>query len=200
MPTGYTADVQSGKVTSFREFAANCARAMGANILMRDDPADAPIKDYEPSTYYKDELERAKADAYDLEKMTNEEAARIQARENAERAKHLREAVERHQAERARYESMLAKVQAWTPPTPDHENFKAFMIEQLTSSISHDCYDPSDYYKPDTRTPVEYLRDEIADAAKRVARCAEEWAAEQLRTRQRNEWNRRLFESLKNAA
>lgn len=43
MPTGYTADVQSGKVTDFAEYAMNCARAFGALVLMRDDPSDADI-------------------------------------------------------------------------------------------------------------------------------------------------------------
>ena len=49
MPTGYTHDIPAG--ITFRQFALNCARAFGANIAMRDDPADKPIEVYEPSDY-----------------------------------------------------------------------------------------------------------------------------------------------------
>ena len=45
MPTGYTADIQDGKITTLREYALSCARAFGALIMMRDDPHDAPIAD-----------------------------------------------------------------------------------------------------------------------------------------------------------
>lgn len=37
MPTGYTASVQEGKVTEFRDFAMECARAFGALVMMRDE-------------------------------------------------------------------------------------------------------------------------------------------------------------------
>jgi len=40
MPTGYTTDIYNGKDVSFRDFALNCARAFGACIMQRDDPAD----------------------------------------------------------------------------------------------------------------------------------------------------------------
>ena len=35
---------------------------------------------------------------------------------------------------RERYETMLAEVEAWQPPTPDHEELKRFMADQLRES------------------------------------------------------------------
>jgi hypothetical protein len=63
MPTGYTADVQNGTVTELRDFALSCARAFGACIMMRDDPPGTPIPDqFEPSSYYRIECEKAQAE------------------------------------------------------------------------------------------------------------------------------------------
>ena len=197
MPTGYTACVQDGKVTDFAEFARLCARAFGANVLMRDEPFDAPIREYEPSTLYKESLDEAQAKLYDLEHTTLDEAAQHQAKENTRVAGLLKDAMEQTRINRERYTAMLAKARAWTPPTSDHVGLKDFMIEQLQESLRFDCGDMSNYYKQDTRAPQDYLREKIAKAKEKIADYAKEWEAEQERTRRRNEWNRQLVESLK---
>lgn len=43
MPTGYTADVQTGKIKTLREFALTCARNFGIAILQREEP-HGPIR------------------------------------------------------------------------------------------------------------------------------------------------------------
>jgi hypothetical protein len=196
MPTGYTDAVQEGKITSFRDFALRCARNFGANVLMRDEPLDAPIKEYKPSSYEKERLEETKAHLYDVERMTIEGAQRQQLEQNKKRAAQLLALMERKNVEQERYEAMLCQVREWQPPTIDHEGLKKFMIEQLTDSIRHDCYDPSEYYKPDTRSSLEYLRAEIERARRDVRDAEESWQKEQQRTRERNEWNRALVTSL----
>lgn len=196
MPTGYTCGVQEGKITTLEEFALRCARAMGANIMMRDERMDAPIKEYEVSPWHAEQLEAAKAWLYDFERMSLEEAAARIDKENAERSRELWSAKEKAQIERNRYETMLANVKAWTPPTADHEGLKKFMIEQLEDSIKHDCYERGQYYQPDIRTPQEYLREQIAEAKRQVADREETLAKEHKVTRERNEWNRQLRESL----
>lgn len=196
MPTGYTSGVQEGKITSFRDFAMCCARAFGANILMRDEPFDSPIKEYEPSSYEKKRVEEAKAHLYDVERMTVDDARRLQTERNEKLTAELRLSMERKHVEQERYETMLRQVQEWKPPTADHEGLKKFMIEQLTESIRHDCYDPSEYYKLDTRSPLEYLRGEIERARQDVLDAEKSWQEELRRTRERNKWNRSLAASL----
>lgn len=200
MATCYTCDVQSGKVTSLREFALGCARAMGANILMRDEPAGAVIKECKPITYYRDAFQKAKADLRAAENMTLKEAAQLVAEKEEERRRELSSAVRGHDETRARYEAMLRKVEAWKPPTVDHDGLKRFMIQQLKESIDHDCYDPTLYYAPGKSaaetTPERYRKDQIASAREEVERCAERWESEQRRAREVNEWNRALVNSL----
>lgn len=72
MPTGYTADLTLD--TPFERFAMRCARAMGACVMMRDDPMDAPIPDkWEPDDYYRKRLEDAKAKLAAAEEMPKAE-------------------------------------------------------------------------------------------------------------------------------
>jgi hypothetical protein len=44
MPTGYTCDVQNGKVTELKDYLLDCSRGFGALIHMRDERMDTPIK------------------------------------------------------------------------------------------------------------------------------------------------------------
>ena len=73
MPTGYTAAIKDG--ISFNEYALSCARAFGALIMMRDEPADAPIPDeFKPSDYHFKKIEEAKAELARLRAMSPDEA------------------------------------------------------------------------------------------------------------------------------
>lgn len=194
MPTGYTCAIKDGQ--SFEEFVLGCARAFGANILMRDDESDAPIKEYEPSIHYKQWWEDAKAKLEELNALSVE-AAETRAKSEYEGA------IARNKEHRAeaydllkKYEAMLERVNAWEPPTPEHENMKKFMIEQIESSIDHDC--STDWIKdPALLSGVEWKARNIQNAADGVQRYREEWDKEIDRTCERNEWNRALKDSLK---
>lgn len=194
MATGYTDGVRSGKVTDFHSFAMVCARGMGANIMMRDDPLDAPIQEYQPTDYHTKRVEEAREEVKRVKAMTPEECER---EAEAEYAKVIafREEVKQTQAqERARYEAMLASVEAWTPPSADHENFKTFMREQLTESIRFDC---SSTFEPAYRqTGIQWRLDRVKKLLDDVHYHASEHEKEVERVNGRNTWNRLLRESL----
>ena len=60
MPTGYTAKIADGQ--TFEEFILSCARAFGALVEMRDEPADAPIpEEFKPSAYHTTQIGVARA-------------------------------------------------------------------------------------------------------------------------------------------
>ena len=59
MPTGYTATLME-KGQDFPDFVLLCARAMGATIMLRDEPLDAPIPEFQPSDYSAKQLEESK--------------------------------------------------------------------------------------------------------------------------------------------
>lgn len=192
MPTGYTHRVQTGEVTEFRDFAMACARAFGACITMRDDSADAPIPDeFKPSNYFRKSLDKALAHYHKVAAMTTAEAVESLAEHNAEQAKGRTSWEERNADYKRRYEAMLAKVEAWTPPTADHEELKRFMVSQLTESIKFDCHD-GDFAErccPSFNgTAADWLAHLRNKAAEDVAYRKKAWDDEVERCRRRTKW------------
>lgn len=193
MPTGYTAAVVDGTETEFKDFAMSCARAFGALISMRDEPMSAEIPDeFKPSTWNADHLAEARSKLEQLRAMTPEqaEAAALKAYEDGCAA------ADRYDAKQAeedrRLDAMLEKVEAWTPPTADHVQMKAFMVEQLTISKNGD-YKAS---RPKQMTGPEWLEDSIKQVMKDIGYHAKAQAEEEERCRGRTAWVRALRQSL----
>jgi hypothetical protein len=73
MTTGYTAAIAND--ITFNDFAMRCARAMGALVMMRDEPFDAPIPErFEPSDYHIKKIADASARLLELQAMSEIEA------------------------------------------------------------------------------------------------------------------------------
>ena len=195
MPTAYTHAVQDGTMTEFKDFAMQCARAFGALITMRDDPSDAPIPDgFEPSPWYAERVEQAKADIERLQVMTIDE--QIRACNDANKAAYdswMRHK-EKQDATRARYGSMLDKVRGWEPPTADHIELKNFMERQLIESINFDCN--YSWPEPTPQKRSEWYEKALARAQKELASAEEENAKEIARCQNRSKWLRDLRQSL----
>lgn len=199
MPTGYTAPLYEGKDISFEEFALGCARAFGALVMMRDDPTDAPIPDeFEPSNYYAQDLAAARERLAEVRAWTLKDARAALAKENAAIAAGNLERAEKEAALLIRYEAMLAQAKAWEPPTPEHQGLKAFMVEQLESSIRFDTGPFTMPLRPND--PWAYRDEEIAAAEKRITRSEQEDTKERKRAAERTRWIRDLRDSLTGAA
>jgi len=195
MPTGYTAGVQDGKVTEFKDFALNASRAFGARIMERDNDADAAYEPRQLEGYYIESFSKNIDKLNELVKLTPDEwAAKFEAA-NQESADSVVRTNEKRLAEKARYEAMLAKAEEWEAPTTEHENFKKFMIEQLTESIKFDC---SEYTPWGNRaeTVEEYRAAEIADVRKSLESYSEQILKQADITISNNEWMYQLFRSL----
>lgn len=200
MPTGFTAAVQNGEISDFAAFALRCARAFGATIDMRDDPADATIPDeFQPSRNYGKWAAEERAKLARLEAMTPEEIVAARDAAEARRAAEFAE----NDAERAdwlsRYEAMLESAKAWEPPTPEHVGMKQFMIKQLEESIRFDCGKPEWLSTPLPPAP-EWFAEEYRRAAEMADRCDRMQREEDERTASRNSWIKALRLSLTKAA
>jgi len=198
MPTGYTTDVVDGKVTDFPTFAMTCARAFGALIMMRDDPMSVPIpEEVAPDTsYYDGAIAKATARLSELQSMRAEEAsaAAVTAYQDAlaGRARYIAN----KDTEAARINAMLAQVQSWRPPTPDHQEMKSFMVQQLTISL------PGEYAPaiPALLDGEAWRSAEIKSAAETLAHSKVERAKEIERARGRTQWIKDLRASLTSPA
>lgn len=201
MPTGYTAELYEGDGQSFEKFVWSCARGMGALIMMRDDPSNAPIPErFEPRTdYYDTALAAAEARLVELRGMTAEEILQANLNERAEvLASRAKQAVKRSDLRR-RYEAMLAEVAAWEPPTEDHQGLKKLMVDQLTESIRFDCGKPGEeirYPPMPEADPANWFEEQIAKAERNIEHHTVERAKEIERTESRNGWLAELRGSL----
>ena len=193
MPTGYTADVQSGKVTDFAEFAMNCARAFGACIALRDLPKEPIPDEFKSRTHNAVWAEQARAELQALLEMTPSQIAEACESDYQSRLKSHRETQERNRVELRRYTDMLAKVEAWNPPTADHVELKQFMLEQLRDSIKFDIHE---FDEPKRETVADWQIARVSDLRKTIARNERCQREEDDRTASRNEWIAELRKSL----
>ncbi len=195
MPTGYTANVENGKVTDLRSFALQLARGMGALVMMRDDPWDAPIPEqFEPSDYHSKKIIELNDQIFNLRAMSTEHA---QAAADQALVEHLeREAKyrEEHGLKQQRYGNMIAKVEAWQNAP---EGLKEFALQQLNEGRKFDC---GGEYKSYTKAPTgdggAWRNDELNELTRRVLYHSKEQANEIKRTAERNVWLAQLHASL----
>ena len=198
MPTGYTAAVQSGEITSLRDFALMCARGMGATIMMRDAPHDAPIPErFEPSDYNAKVLQKAQGCLDAVTTMSRDEAQR-----EADKAYHAAcVSFDRRNAEREehgrRYRSMIAQVEAWDTKA---DGIREFMLDQLRQSLDFDCKPPRPNAlfggKPERQTGEEWREAQVEQLTGDIAYHAKANAEEIARTEGRNRWLADLRASL----
>jgi hypothetical protein len=197
MPTGYTAAIKDG--VTFDKFAMNCARAFGALITLRDEPGDAPIPDrFEPSDYHAKAIRKAEERLLELDGISVEDAGLAAQVDHETALESCRKTIAENDQLRARYEGMLKQVDAWQPPTPDHEELKKFMREQITRSIDFDC--SNEYYlrnMPAKLTAMEWRSKQVEAARRDIAYHSKEHAEEVGRAASRTDWVKALRESLR---
>lgn len=197
MPSGYTCEIEKG--ITFRQFAMRCARAMGACIMMRDDPLDAPIPEtFEPDDYHPKEIALARARLDSLSSMTVAEADREAVKAFMENKRYCEESIKERNGLRAKYMAVLSGVNHWTPPTKDHEGLKDFMLEQIKEGMRFDC--STDYFfKRQLVAPLSgsaWLAHEKAKALDEISYHEKEYALEAQRAADRTAWIKALRQSL----
>lgn len=195
MPTGYTAIIEEKPDLTFREFALRCARGMGACIMQRDDPMDEPPRAPEPSDYHIKALATAQARLKELRGM-GAEAKRAMWHAEVERIeKSNAESRAKAAKTEQQYKSMRAQVEAWKPPTKDHDGLKRFMLEQIDLCVSD--WDP--YICEAPPTPADWYGAAVKSAEHGIAYHTKEHAEELERTAARKDWIARLYTSLEPA-
>lgn len=197
MPTGYTAAIKDG--ISFKEYAMSCARAFGALVMMRDEPANAPIPDeFKPTDYHIKALEKAQSELKRIQSLTDDDCQREMEKERKEKIEHAEKGISETNVLRQKYNTMLLQAKAYIPPAPDHEGFKKFMVEQIEQSIDFDC--STDYYRNEVK---KFPKDIGAWRGQKIDKAmwdinyhTKENTEEIHRTNSRNLWIKQLRESL----
>lgn len=196
MPTGYTYGIEKENI-DFRTYAIRCAHAFGALIHRKDSGAQDTLPDEIPiPDYHLKEIEKAKKLKKKLFLMKDREQEKYNKKRQKEEQIHFQEAIKEVENSRKKYETMLKKVKKWKPPSSDHKNMKAFMIEQIEMSIDNDC--DVTYYETkiaDLRE-TNYQQKELEEAIRDIQYHEDEYKKEVKRTKDRNKWIKLLKNSL----
>lgn len=197
MPTGYTSPIYDGEPMTGHEFILRCARAFGAvGMEMRDMSLNVPVTSFVRSTQHEEqEVVRAQAQLDEVNAMSVVDAASRAQREFDDAIKRYGESVANAEVMRARYQVVVDQVEAWTPPTPEHEDVKKFALEQLQGDI--DFYGRPHAYKPEApQTGAEWLFDYRDRRQKALTSAQERLASLRQRNIEDAAWVQSLVGSL----
>jgi hypothetical protein len=196
MATGYTHPVKDGEITTLEQFAWSCARAFGGLIHLRDSDCAGPSDPGDPPEDYSYEEKYAAESMAELEQLAQrDEAAWMDAfvAENESIVAFNAERTREAKVIRERYEALLQQVRTWKPPTSEHNGLRDFMLEQLQSSIEHDC-DP--YLREVWESVDDFKMVSLDNARKWAAQATTELQKAKERSRSRIEWVQALRKSL----
>lgn len=203
MPTGYTAGILDGTVTTFPQFAKLCMRAFGATIHLRDESLNTEYQPRVPSDYHLKAIEKANQSIIDAQKLTDEEIVDTRKKQLEDRKKYHLDAIEKAKKATIDMNKILADVKKWQPPTPDHTGIKDFMIDQIEKTIDFDCktdYNDKELIEIETElltiNAYEVRKQIIEQAKKDLAYHNAENLKEVQRCAQSNKWVNELLESI----
>ena len=205
MPTGYTAGIIDGEITTFEQFATQCTRAFGATIHMRDNPMDSPYEPRTPSDYHTNSIQSKRERLEEIESMSDEKIVEDFNTQLGEDLKYHQTKMEEDKRNLEKLNSMLESAKSWVPPTEDHQPFRNFMIEQIESTIKVDG-DPSYHVNKmvgikkqmeEGINPKEYREETIQEIKSQISYHETEYQKELVRCKDSNDWMDKFFESIK---
>jgi len=205
MPTGYTAGIIDGEITTFEQFATQCSRAFGATIHMRDNPLDSPYEPRTPSEYYVNSLQSQREKLEETKTMTDEAIVRDFENLLNDSLKYHERELEKTKVNLGRLNSIMESAKSWVPPTEDHEGVRDYMIDQLEITIKADG-DPSYHVNKIVQAkkeleegidPKVYREEKIKEIEDRISYYEGEVQKELERCKQSNDWMDKFLESIK---
>ena len=203
MPTGYTIEIEDGRITTGKDFLKLCTRAFGVAIRLKDEPLSVPTPTrIEPDTYYKDRIDREKAELEKAKNMSFEDAKAKMVKSHADRVKMCKSMAEKALRTNEKYAKVRAEVEAWNPPTEAHYDLKKFALEQIDMCIEKQEWidkllEQSNEKLDDSNEAVkDFINEEIEFCRKSVERAEKGWNEELRRVIAANVWMEEFLNSL----
>lgn len=203
MPTGYTAYIEDGNITTGKEFLKLCLREFGIAVDMRDEPLSVPVPaHFEPDEWYKNHYMNMVKKLKENESLTFEEVKLRRQREHDKEVKSARRAIAQMTEVNERYKQIRKQIEAWTPPTEDYNGIKQFAIDQIEKSMNTE--DHFDYYQKIIDEPFddsdeavrEYMVRHLADLQNAAERSKRNYEKAIARANEKTEFMKVFLESL----
>ena len=204
MPTGYTAYIEDGDITTGKEFLKLCTRAFGIAIDLKDKPLSVPTKThYEPSPYYKEDYEETAKVRDKMRQLTFEEAKQQIIEKYNEDITHAKKCLDMYKSEDEKYLKVRNEVDSWIPPTSEHEELKKFALNQIDISMNTDyckyCEEELNKELDISDDAVwKYINDINEFYEKDTERAYQRWQEELKRVADKNKWMKQFLNSLEN--
>lgn len=204
MPTGYTNPILEGEINNIEDFAKLCARAFGALVHLRGEPLNAEYKPLEVSNHYNEAVELARQRIEEVNEMSNGDLIdQVKGLIETELEYH-RDHLEKAKEHSDKLNALLKEAEEWTPPTDEHNNLKAFMIDQIQKTIDADCdtsYDEEEIEKLTNQlenlNADEIRANEISQNTRSIEYNEELYEDEVERVKKINQWYQDLAASFK---
>lgn len=206
MPTGYTAGIIDGTTKTFEEFATLCMRGFGATIHMRDEPLTKRFEPRQPSEYYAENITRIKNAFAELKTISDADLIADERARLSESKSYHEKAIKEAHSRRATLLKFLSEAKQWEPPTDEHTEFKQFLIQQITETISWDC--STKYHDEKLAEIIPSLSDMNAEKIrierlksleKELAYNEKQYAEDVSRCAKANQWVEQVIESFQTA-
>lgn len=205
MPTGYTAYIEDGDITTGKEFLKLCTRAFGIAIDQKDDPLSVPTKTkFEPSQYYIDAYNEACAKLRDAKSVSfNDAKLRLKSKYH-KKIEDYKKLAEKYSDLRNKYLKVRQEVEAWTPPTPEHDGLKKFALEQIDMCIP--SVESINAFTNKSKEPLDlsdeaiakFIEDNISQCESSVGYYKKAMNDEYRMAQEKQEWMYKFLESLEN--
>ena len=205
MPTGYTAYIEDGDITTGKDFLMLCSRAFGVAIDVRDEPLSVPTPThFDPDSYYKKRYEDSVKELQAIKNMSAIEARDHMRAEHTSKVDRAKRQLKMMEDINKKYENVRRQVEAWVPPSDEHKGIKEFALKQIDMCV----YTPMmfDAYRDAITSELDesdeavqkYMGELIKLSEDDVKRAKERCEAEVERAKQRTLFMQAFIESLEN--
>lgn len=136
MPTGYTAFIEDGEITTGKDFLLLCSRAFGVAVDIKEEPLTVPTPmKFEVDGYYERSLRRSLEELEKVKNMNEDEISKRMIKEHDESKKYYLDLIDKEISLNKKYQKVRKEVEDWIPPTDEHTGIKKFALEQIDMCI-----------------------------------------------------------------
>lgn len=197
MPTGYTANVANGKITSLKKYIESCIPAFMIHFKdMQNINVREPLKfDF----YCTNALAEAEKKYADFMNSSEEEKILLYKEYLDERIYYANKRLIENKETISRYKNMLSKLANFKSPSAAHDNFVKFLTSQLHQSIEYD--DVFEVYEDELdichkMSFEKYVKNKEQDLLDDIAYYKKESIREQESANQNVQWLSKILEAI----
>lgn len=197
MPTGYTANVANGKITSLKKYIESCIPAF--MIYFRDMQNINVREPLKFDFYYANALAEAEKKYADFMNSSEEEKSILYKEYIDDRFEYIHRRIEENKEVISRYKNMLSKLSNFKSPSEAHDKFVEFLSSQLHQSI--ECDDVFEVYEDELdichkMSFEKYVKNKEQDLLDDIAYYKKESIREQESANQNVQWLNKILEAI----